>query len=171
MLYTGKFNVANVSGNDNGEPDHMVYYVDQDWRLPIASLYLNHEGVNAKKQPTIAAAFWVRGARDAFKPYFLYEGKEVGKMMMEGDQEMGAASADPDTYSSTDVTFPIDKSKLPQGAVWQLIVCKFPNIFASTSDVAFETAAARNRQTSHPSGQSWELRNQGPPGWQAVTID
>jgi len=140
LLYTGKFNVANVHSNENGKPDHMVYYVDQDWMLPIAYVYLNHEGSNGKKQPTIAAVFWVRGEKvaGAFKPHFLYQGQEVGKIMFEGDQEMGAASADPDSYASTETSFPIDTSKLPEEGVWQRVVCKFPNIFDFNNGDPFE---------------------------------
>ena len=141
LLYTGKFNVANVHSNENGKPDHMVYYVDQDWRLPIAYVYLNHEGADGKNQPTIAAEFWVRGEKvaGAFKPHFLYQGNEVGKIIFEGDLEMGAASADPDTYGSTETSFPVDTSQLPEGGIWQRVVCKFPNIYDFNNGDAFQT--------------------------------
>src|SRR2546423_3403439 len=55
-LFTGKFKVAKVHSNETG-PDyinHFVYYVDQDWNLPIGYMFLEPDDVYQWKKPTLS---------------------------------------------------------------------------------------------------------------------
>src|SRR2546423_8247697 len=88
-LFTGKMKVAKVHSNETG-PDyvnHFVYYVDQDWNLPIGYMFLEPDEVAEWKKPKLAFAVWARGEMNgSFEPHLFHDGKEVGKMFYEGEQ-------------------------------------------------------------------------------------
>jgi hypothetical protein len=88
-LFTGKFKVAKVHSNETG-PDyvnHFVYYVDQDWNLPIGYLFYEADDVAGWNKPIFNFAFWARTEINGpFEPHLFHNGKEVGKMMYEGEQ-------------------------------------------------------------------------------------
>jgi hypothetical protein len=128
VLFTGKFNVAKAHSNEGGSQvaQHFVYYVDQDWNLPIGYVYLTRDDVSGMKLPTLNVAFWARGDASDFQPHIFYQGNEVGKIFFESN-EIGKASFKPDI--SLEPTHYVDDS-LPQKATWTRIVCTFPNIKA-----------------------------------------
>lgn len=88
-LLTGKAKVAKVHSNETG-PDyvnHFVYYVDQDWNLPIGYVFLERDDVAEWKKPKLAFAVWARGEMNgSFEPHLFHNGKEVGKMFYQGEQ-------------------------------------------------------------------------------------
>jgi len=125
-LFTGRTKVAKVHSNETG-PDyvnHFVYYVDDDWNLPIGYLYLTPDDVRGMKFPGFNMAFWVRGDPTNFQPHLFYQGKEIGKINY-GSDEVGRAGCEADIEKQT--TQYVDDS-LPQKAKWSRVVCSFPNI-------------------------------------------
>jgi hypothetical protein len=88
-LFAGKMKVAKVHSNETG-PDyvnHFVYYVDQDWNLPIGYVFLERDDVAEWKKPKLAFAVWARGEMNgSFEPHLFHNGKEVGKMFYQGEQ-------------------------------------------------------------------------------------
>ncbi|HEX3355871.1 MAG TPA: hypothetical protein VHS31_02725 [Tepidisphaeraceae bacterium] len=128
VLFTGKMKVAKEHSNESAAKtaEHNVYYVDQDWNLPIGYVYLTRDSVSAMNLPTVNVAFWARGDATDFQPHLFYQGKEVGKITFENN-EMGKASFKADT--SIEPTHTVDDS-LPQKAQWSRIVCTFPNVKA-----------------------------------------
>jgi hypothetical protein len=125
-LFTGRIKVAKAHSNETG-PDyvnHFVYYVDDDWNLPIGYVYLTPNDVSGMKMPGFNMAFWVRGDPSNFQPHLFYQGKEVGKINY-GSDEVGRASCEAEIENEP--TNYVDDS-LPQKAKWSRIVCSFPNI-------------------------------------------
>ena len=88
-LFTGKMKVAKVHSNETG-PDyvnHFVYYVDQDWNLPIGYVFYDADDVAGWNKPIFSFAFWARTELNGqFEPHLFHNGKEVGKMFYEGEQ-------------------------------------------------------------------------------------
>jgi len=125
-LFTGRVKVAKAHSNETG-PDyvnHFVYYVDDDWNLPIGYVYLTPDDLQGMKFPEFHMAFWVRGDPTNFQPHLFYQGKEVGKINY-GTDEVGRAGCEADIEKQT--TQYVDDS-LPQKAKWSRVVCSFPNI-------------------------------------------
>ncbi len=127
-LFTGKFKVAKVHSNETG-PDyvnHFVYYVDQDWNLPIGYMFLEPDDVYEWKKPTLSFAFWARTELNGqFEPHLFHGGKEVGKMMYEGE-EVGKPSCGTNEIEDnpTHITEPHGQF------IWTRMRCNFPNIKA-----------------------------------------
>src|SRR3989440_1921960 len=86
-LFTGKFKVAKVHSNETG-PDyvnHFVYYVDQDWNLPIGYVFYERDDTRGMNYPSFSFAFWARTEYNPpYEPHLFHNGKEVGKLMYEG---------------------------------------------------------------------------------------
>ena len=125
-LFTGKMKVMKVHSNETGPKfvNHFVYYVDHDWNLPIAYVFLTPDDLNGMKRPILNVAFWVRGEAVRFEPHLFYQGKEVGKMFFEG-QEVGKAGCESDVENNT--TQSVDDS-VPQKAKWARVRCTFTNV-------------------------------------------
>lgn len=127
-LFTGKFKVAKVHSNETG-PDyvnHFVYYVDHDWNLPIGYMFLEPDDVYEWKKPTLSFAFWARTELNGqFEPHLFHGGKEVGKMMYEGE-EVGKPSCGTNEVENnpTHITEPHGQF------IWTRMRCNFPNIKA-----------------------------------------
>ena len=86
-LFTGKAKVAKVHSGEAGPNfvNHFDYYVDQDWNLPIGYVFLVADDVYGWRRPRLAFALWKRGeVYGSFEPHLFKDGKEVGKMMYEG---------------------------------------------------------------------------------------
>jgi hypothetical protein len=128
-LFTGRAKVGKVHSNEikTGKfANHFVYYVDQDWNLPIGYAYLTPDDTRGWDRPTFNVAFWVRGEAVRFEPHLFYQGKEVGKMYYQGE-EVGKASCESDVDDGT--THFVDDS-VPQKAKWSRVVCSFTNVRA-----------------------------------------
>ena len=127
-LFTGKFKVAKVHSNETG-PDyvnHFVYYVDQDWNLPIGYVFYEGDDVRGMNYPSFSFAFWARGEyNSAYEPHLFHDGKEVGKLMYQGE-EVGKAGC-----STSEVEDNPTHITNPQGQfIWTRWRCNFPNVRA-----------------------------------------
>jgi hypothetical protein len=123
-LFTGHIKVVKAHSNEGGTKvaNHFVYYVDQDWNLPIGYAFSSGE----KTSPQFNVAFWVRGDADtaSFQPHLYCQGKEVGKAFFEGN-EVCKAGAKPELVLEP-THFVADS--VPQRAKWARVVCNFPNV-------------------------------------------
>jgi len=123
-LFTGKFKVAKALTNEVGPKaaQKFVYYVDQDWNLPIGYVWYSPDSVYGWDYPDFHIAFWVRGDAYKFDPHLFYQGKEVGRLFMDGTQ-VGAASCE--SVVDLQTTQSVNDS-LPQKAKWSRVECGFP---------------------------------------------
>jgi hypothetical protein len=127
-LFTGKFKVAKVHSNETG-PDyvnHFVYYVDQDWNLPIGYVFLEPDDVYEWKKPTLSFAFWARTEINGpHEPHLFHNGKEVGKLMYEGEEVCKPSCGTEEVHNEpTHITEPHGQF------IWTRLRCNFPNIKA-----------------------------------------
>jgi len=125
-LFTGKMKVGKVHSNESGPKavNKFVYYIDDDWNLPIGYVYYTPDDVSGWKRPTFNLAFWVRGEAVNLQPHLFYQGKEVGRMMYEGE-EVGRAGCEADIENNT--THYVEDT-FPQKAKWARVRCSFPNV-------------------------------------------
>jgi hypothetical protein len=126
-LFNGKAKVAKAHSNEisTGKfANHFVYYVDQDWNLPIAYVFYNADELKGMDRPILNLAFWVRGEAVNMQPHLFYQGKEVGKMFYDGE-EVGKAGCESEVEHNT--TQYVDDS-LPQKAKWARVICTFGNV-------------------------------------------
>ena len=123
-LFTGRMKVAKAHSGEVGPKaaNRFVYYVDQDWNLPIGYIYYTPDSVYGWDYPQFNVAFWVRGDSYTIDPHLFYQGKEIGRMFMDGTQ-VGAASCG----SVVDLLPTISvNDKFPQKAKWSRVECSFP---------------------------------------------
>jgi hypothetical protein len=125
-LFTGKIKVLKAHSNEVGPKavNKFVYYIDDDWNLPIGYVFLTPDDVRGWNYPTFNLAFWVRGDAVRFEPHLFYQGKEVGKMFFEGE-EVGRASCEAEIENGT--THYVEDS-VPQKAKWARVICSFPSV-------------------------------------------
>ncbi|MDQ3133712.1 MAG: hypothetical protein M3Q76_02770 [Acidobacteriota bacterium] len=126
-LFTGRMKVLKARSNEAGPKaaNHFVYYVDQDWNLPIGYVFLTPNDVSGWKKPTLNVAFWARGEYSgSFQPHLFYQGKEVGKMFFEG-REVGKPGCDPEVQTGTTLSV---ADTVPQKATWMRVRCRFFNV-------------------------------------------
>jgi hypothetical protein len=127
-LFSGKAKVAKVHSNETGPNyvNHFVYYVDQDWNLPIGYVFYEKDDVQEWKKPSFSFSFWSRGAyNDPYEPHLFHNGKEVGKLMYEGE-EVGKAGC-----GTTEIEDNPTHITSPEGQFqWTRWKCNFPNIKA-----------------------------------------
>ncbi len=84
-LLQGKMKVAKVASPKH--PDFVLtpYYLDEDWRIPIAYLY--------RGQRTLETEMYFRGKPGDVRPHLFYQGKPFAT-----PENCGAASFDPQAY-------------------------------------------------------------------------
>lgn len=128
-LFNGKAKVEKAKDNEFGPKavNHWVYFINHDWNLPIGYVSLNPKD---RDLPSLQVAFWVRG--DAYKldPHVFYQGKEIGRISIDGTIA-GAASCGAEVENNT--THYVEE-KLPQKAKWARVLCSFPNIMGSMKE-------------------------------------
>ena len=125
-LFTGKAKVAKVHSGEAGPKyvNRMVYYVDQDAFLPIGYVWMTPDDIHGWKRTTTNVAFWVRGEAYKTQPHMFYQGKEIGRQMMDG-VEVGAARCSPEVEINPSIS---TKPDFPQGAKWRRVKCSFYNV-------------------------------------------
>jgi hypothetical protein len=125
-LFTGKIKVAKAHTNEVGPKaaNKWVYYVDEDWTLPIGYVFLTPSDVQGWKYPKFNVAFWVRGETALLEPHLFYQGKEVGKKFYGGD-EVGKSGCNEELQTETTQSV---EEKTPQKAKWERLVCTFNNV-------------------------------------------
>ncbi len=131
VLFKGRAKIGKVHSNEAGPKavNKWVYYVDQDFNLPIGYVFFTPDDIDGWKKTRLNVAFWVRGDAYKMEPHLFYQGKEVGKVMYEGE-EIGKPSCEAEVESET--THFVDDT-VPQKAKWARVVCDFPSIFGIDS--------------------------------------
>ncbi len=127
-LFTGKMKVAKVHSNETGPNyvNHFVYYVNQDWNLPIGYVFYEPDDIAGWNKPSFSFAFWARGEYNSpYQPHLFHSGKEVGKLFYEGE-EVGKPSCGTTEIEDnpTHITSPEGQFK------WTRWKCNFTNIRA-----------------------------------------
>jgi hypothetical protein len=75
--------------------------VNHDWNLPIGYVFLTPDDRTGMKKPRFDVAFWVRGTYQGdFEPHLFHQGKEIGKVYLEGRQ-VGKPTCDPEVDISS----------------------------------------------------------------------
>ena len=123
-LFTGRIKVAKTHSGEVGPKaaNRFVYYIDQDWNLPIGYVYYTRDDVYGWDYPDFHVAFWVRGDAYKFDPHLFYKGQEIGRMFMDGTQ-VGAASCG----AVVDLQPTISANEnFPQKGKWSRVECSFP---------------------------------------------
>ena len=116
-LFTGRAKVEKVITNGAPKPKQFVYYVNQDWNLPIGMI-----SIDGNKMLNVR--FWVRDQGIHLEPHVFYQGNEIGPVMYHGIRTGGpSCSNDLDYGTSQSVA-----ETLPQRAKWQRIYCSFGGV-------------------------------------------
>ncbi|MBC8145287.1 MAG: hypothetical protein H7X80_06850, partial [bacterium] len=78
VLMTGKFRVDKLKSDVTTKQNEHVYYINEDWRLPIGWVWLDNSNMYAESELTLS--LWLRGRwdRDAIHGYLMYNGKQIG---------------------------------------------------------------------------------------------
>jgi len=128
-LFNGKAKVEKAKDNEFGPKavNHWVYFINHDWNLPIGYVFLSTKDMSL---PNLEVAFWVRGEAYQMDPHVFYQGKEVGRISIDGTIA-GAAGCDAEVENNT--THYVE-DKLPQKAKWARVVCSFPNVMGSMKE-------------------------------------
>ena len=125
-LYAGKVKVLKARSNETG-PDfvnHFVYYVDQDWNLPVGYIYFNPDDVRGWGLPGFNVELWIRGEAARFEPHLFFQGKEVGKIFYGSDPVGTPGCGQIEEVNPTNYV----ADSVPQKAKWARVECNFPNI-------------------------------------------
>ncbi|HEY3102739.1 MAG TPA: hypothetical protein VGJ69_04060 [Pyrinomonadaceae bacterium] len=127
-LFTGKIKVAKIHSNEVGPHavNRFIYYVDHDWTLPIGYVYLTPDDVYGWKKPGFNVTFWLRGEDTNTDPHLFYQGKDVSRMMWQGELVGkpgcgNAGESETETGTMSDVD---DDKKI----VWSKVTCSFPTV-------------------------------------------
>ena len=128
-LFNGKAKVEKAKDNEFGPKavNHWVYFVNHDWNLPIGYVTLKPRDQNL---PSLQVAFWVRGEAYKMDPHVFYQGKEIGRISIDGTIA-GAAGCEAEVENNT--THYVE-DKVPQKAKWARVICTFPNIMGSMKE-------------------------------------
>jgi hypothetical protein len=128
-LFAGKMKVGKAHSNLTGPTavNKWVYYVDDDWNLPIGYIFYEPDDVKGWKLPTLNFAFWARGEEsDPFEPHLFHGGKEVGKIYYQ-NEEIGKPSCGITEAQNNPTHY-----TTPDGPkfIWTRWKCYFPNVKA-----------------------------------------
>lgn len=127
-LFTGTAKVSKAHSNEVGPKfaNHYVYYVDQDWSLPIGYVFFLADDVRGMKYPSLAVSMTFRGDPAGVEPHLFHNGKEVGLMNYQGEQVGKATCAHPEAEINT-THYTEEKGPKYSWTRWR---CDFPNIHA-----------------------------------------
>lgn len=112
-LFTGKIKVGKAPTGS----DHPEFYVDEDWRLPIAYVYLKQKGSKDSSTGMAAnlrATLWFRGITGRVEAHLFYQGKDVAEASCEYSDH-GQLSAQGERGNSSNA-----------GLVWTGLECDPP---------------------------------------------
>jgi len=125
VLMTGKFAVKKLHVGIPQRPNEFEYYVDQDWRLPIGTVWFNRE--DSQTSPPLYMGMWIRGNQWRFPDlaaYLFHNGKQIG-------------STKSDTWSH--LGMPVDLLTMgsrEDDPAWRLLVADFYGVLASRGENA-----------------------------------
>ena len=122
-LFSGKAKVEKTLSNEHGPKaaNKFVYFVNQDWNLPIGYHYYTRDSVYGWDYPSFNVAFWVRGEPGQFEPHIFYKGQEVGKVFID-NMQVGKPICDASLELNT--THFVNDG-MPQQAKWARVECAF----------------------------------------------
>ena len=126
-IFTGRIKVAKTLSNEHGPKaaKKFVYYVDQDWTLPIGYIFYTPGEVYGWQYPSFNLAFWVRGEVGRMDPHLFFQGTEIGRVFLSDGTQVGRASCG----SKVDIaTTHYVNDGMPQKAKWSLVECSFPMV-------------------------------------------
>lgn len=125
-LFSGKALFQKEHSNEAGPKavNKWVYFVNDDWNLPIGYVYLTPDELKGWDRPGFNVAFWVRGEGTRIEPHLFYMGKEVGKKMFDG-MEVGKPGGEADIEKNP-THYVADN--IPQKAKWARVKCDWPNV-------------------------------------------
>lgn len=125
-LFTGKAKVSKVHSGEAGPNyvNHFDYYVDQDWNLPIGYVFLTPDDVFGMRKPRFSFAIWSRGEmHGSYEPHLFHNGKEVGKMIYEGQPVSVPSCGTSEVEHNT--------THIANGQyVWTRMKCEFSSVLA-----------------------------------------
>jgi hypothetical protein len=116
-LFTGRAKVEKVITNGAPQPKQFVYYVNQDWNLPIGIV-----SIDGNKMLNVR--FWVRGEGIHLEPHVFYQGNEIGPVTYHGIRTGGPSCGNELDYGTSQSV----AETLPQRAKWQRIQCSFGDV-------------------------------------------
>jgi hypothetical protein len=125
-LFTGKAKVEKAHSNEAGPKavNKWVYFINHDWNLPIGYVWLTARQYLRMELSRFHVAFWVRGDSYQFDPHIFYQGKEVGRISIDGTIA-GSAGCEAEVENNT--THYVEDS-MPQKPDGHEVICSFPNI-------------------------------------------
>jgi hypothetical protein len=113
VLFKGKFTVGRQVYNPSKQPDRnkqFYYYVDQDWRLPLASA----AAVNDDQTQNLHVETWIKGAivdTSKIKGYLFFNGKQVSESGISGELRATPPEIKAFEYHQVKIKFPALVSK------------------------------------------------------------
>ncbi len=125
-LFSGKAKVEKAHSNEAGPKavNKWVYFINHDWNMPIGYVWLSPDDLQGWNFPGFNVAFWVRGDPYKFDPHVFYQGKEIGRISIDGTIA-GSAGCEAEVENNT--THYVEET-IPQKAKWARVICTFPNI-------------------------------------------
>ena len=132
-LFSGKMKVEKAHSNESGPKavNQWVYFINHDWNLPIGYVWLGPDSLKGWDFPDFYVAFWVRGDSTGFDPHVFYQGKEIGRITLDGSI-ISAAGCEAEVENNT--THYVEET-MPQKARWSRIICSFPSIKGAAKNV------------------------------------
>lgn len=146
-LFTGKAKILKAKSNEFGQKfaNHFIYFVDKDWNLPIGYVWVRpDDGVYGWKLTKLTTAFWIRGDQYKIRAHAFYQGKEIGKLFLQGE-EIAPPGCAADIES---VTTSFIEDSYPQKGKWTRMVCEFHNVYGLDD----------SGQTNSTFGPTFEMR-------------
>lgn len=124
-LFTGRMKIAKACTNPTcpATAGEWVYFVDNDWNLPIGHIFYTEDSIYGWDYPTFNVAFWLRGDTHRVEPHLFYQGKDISVLMTNGVQ-MGKSMCRPEVENE-----PTHRPHEMVGrAKWTRMDCEFPVI-------------------------------------------
>lgn len=141
-LFTGKAKVAKVHSGEAGPKfvNHFDFYVEQDWRIPIAYVYTGGSGL----QPRLHVTLWFPGEPGNVEGHLLYQGKPVASTRCGGDS------------GGTILTTHLTKK------VWEEVTCEFLYVYQNNPDPQhISKDVPLHELSSHPGEREFKLLREG----------
>lgn len=107
VLFKGKFTVGRGLYNPSGQPDRkgqFYYYVDQDWRLPLAYAFPNNGDPN-----NLYVETWIKGGivdMSKIRGYLFFNGKQVSEQSISSELQATPPELKAWEYHQVVIKFP-----------------------------------------------------------------
>jgi hypothetical protein len=145
-LFTGKAKVSKVHSGEAGPKfvNHFDYYVEQDWRIPIAYVYTARgHGVPGFFPTRLFVTVWFPGEPNNVEGHLLYQGKPVASIQCSGSS------------GSTILTTHLTKK------VWEEVTCEFSSVYTKNPGESNVSQGGLHELSSHPGEHEFKLLRDG----------